>query len=77
MLEALWFLAELVFWTVETLVLSVLGWRFLLSRRYRAATIARWREAGRLEAGAEAAGAVLGMATSAALLIWLGMEWLH
>ena len=74
MLEALWFLIEVIGWTIETLVLSVLGWRFLLSPRYRQATIERWRTAGRSEAIADVAGAALGMATSAALLVWLAIE---
>ena len=63
--------AETAFWLGEALVRSAFGWRLLLSPRYRTAALRRWRTDGGLHAGAELAGAVLGLLLSAALLIWL------
>ena len=54
---------------VEFAVRSAFGWRFILSRRYRAATLDRWRSAPMRVIATEAGGALVGFVLTGVVLV--------
>ena len=54
----------------EFAVRSAFGWRFILSRRDRAATLDRWRSAPGSVIAMEASGALVGLLLTVAVLVW-------
>ena len=59
-----------VFDLVEIALRTAFGWRFVLSPRYRAATLARWRAEPGSPVVLKASGALLAFLATAALLVW-------
>jgi hypothetical protein len=64
-------LLEPLFWLIEFLARGLIGWRFLLSSQYRAATRARWRTVTSSTVALEVTGGVVGMVASSLLVAWL------
>jgi hypothetical protein len=54
----------------EFAVRSAFGWRFVFSRRYRAATLDRWRSAPMRVVVTEAGGALVGVLLTGMALAW-------
>ncbi|MBC7788356.1 MAG: hypothetical protein H7Z74_00305 [Anaerolineae bacterium] len=69
-LDAFGWLVGAVLWLGEFCVRSGFGWRFILSPRYRADTVARWQEDGGLYSSVEIFGAATGMCITVLLLAW-------
>ena len=77
LLEGLICVVNASLWVVEFLVRGLVGWRFLVSPRYRRTVAARWKDLPSSVIALEVSGAAVGVFASAVLLVWLlaGLAW--
>ena len=77
LLDLIGVVVDVLLWLMEFFVRGVFGWRFLVSPKYRAQTLARWQAQSSSATALEISGAVAGLILSAVLAVWIIGQLVH